>query len=189
MMHRGQTRTLALAWCVALFLGLAGTQQAHAACQEASVADSAGAAFLSAARDASPQAFASALADYTDMDQITRFALGKYRSQLQPERQAELVDLTARYVSTTLADFARKFKGSNIRAIECRSGQVISRLEFLGGRSAKRIVWRISDDKVTDVNVQNMWLGQLLRDNYTSIIRKGGGSIDALFTHLDSESS
>lgn len=183
MMQRRRVCTFALAWCVALFLGLAGAQQAHA-CAGASVANKAGAAFLSAARDASPQAFASALANYTDMDQITEFALGKYRTQVPPNRRRELVDLTARYVSTTLADFALKFRGIGIRAIECRSGQVVSRLEFGGGRSAKRVIWRIDGGKVTDVNVQDVWLGQLLRDNYTGIIRRGGGNINALFAHL-----
>jgi hypothetical protein len=31
-------------------------------------------------------------------------------------------------------------------------------------------------------------LGQLLRDNYASVIQRGGGSIDALFHHLGARS-
>jgi hypothetical protein len=39
---------------------------------------------------------------------------------------------------------------------------------------------------VIDVNVRNMWLSHVLRDNYTSVIRRGGGSIEALFHDLRS---
>lgn len=183
MMQRGRARTVALGWCMALLLGLAGVQQAHA-CAGAAVADNAGAAFLNAAKQASPRAFANALAAYTDMGKITEFALGKYRSQLPANRRSELIDLTAHYVSTTLADFALKFRGIGIRAIECRSDQVVSRLEFGGGRAAKRVIWRIDGGKVTDVNVQDVWLAQILRDNFTGVIQKGGGNIEALFRHL-----
>jgi ABC-type transporter MlaC component len=153
------------------------------ACQEGQLANEAGAAFLKAARSASPKDFASALSAHTDMQKITLFALGKYRSQLPPARQSQLVKLTTRYVSTTLADFALKFRGSAIKTIECKPGQVISRLEFLN-KPAKRVLWRFNGSKVVDVNVQNVWLAQLLRDNYASIIQKGGGKIDALFAHL-----
>lgn len=173
---------LTAALSLAVMTGVAPVTDAFA-CQEGQLANEAGAAFLKAARSASPNDFASALSAHTDMQKITLFALGKYRSQLPPERQSQLVKLTTRYVSTTLADFALKFRGSAIKTIECKPGQVISRLEFLN-KPAKRVQWRFSGGKVTDVNVQNVWLAQLLRDNYTSIIQKGGGRIEALFAHL-----
>jgi phospholipid transport system substrate-binding protein len=186
MIHQGR-RALAVAGglMLAVWFGFGGATPA-AACQEAEIANRAGAAFLNAARDGSASAFASALASHTDMDQITAFALGRYRSQLSPERRAELTTLTARYISTTLADFALKFRGSGIHAIECRPGEVVSRFER-GARSAQRITWRVTGNKVVDVNVQNVWLGQLLRDNYASVIQRGGGSIDALFYHQEAE--
>jgi ABC-type transporter MlaC component len=163
-------------------LGIGAAPPAQA-CEGAQVANSAGAAFLNAAKQGSVPAFASALESYADMDKITVFALGRYQNQLHPNRRAELINLTRRYVSTTLADFASKFRGTGINAIECRSGEVISRFER-GAKPAKRVIWRISGNKVTDVHVQNVWLGQLLRDNFGTVIRNGGGSIDALFHHL-----
>jgi hypothetical protein len=57
--------------------------------------------------------------------------------------------------------------GAPINAIECRPGEVISRFSR-GARGAERVTWRISGNKVTDVNIQNVWLGQLLRDNYAT---------------------
>lgn len=168
---------------LSLWLALGGATQSHA-CEGARVANAAGAAFIAAAKQGSVKAFSKALDSYADMDKITLFALGRYRSQLPEGRQAELTRLTSRYVSTTLADFAKKFRGTGIQALRCRPGEVISRFSR-GARGNERVTWRISDDnKVTDVHVQNVWLGQLLRDNFARIIQRGGGSIDALFSHL-----
>jgi len=167
---------------LALWLGI-GDARPVLACEGAKLADSAGAAFLGAAKQGSASAFASALSSYADMDKITIFALGRFQNQLNPSRRAELTHLTSRYVSSTLADFAAKFRGTAIRAIECRSGEVVSRFDR-GAKGAQRVTWRISGNKITDVNIQNVWLGQLLRDNFATVIKKGGGSIDALFYHL-----
>lgn len=167
---------------LALWLGMGSAPQASA-CQGAQVADAAGAAFLSAAKQGSVSAFSNALSTYADMGKITLFALGRYQNQLHPGRRTELTRLTSRYVSSTLAGFAKKFRGTSIHAIECRPGEVISRFNR-GARGAERVTWRLDGNKVTDVNIQNVWLGQLLRDNYSTVIKQGGGSIDALFHHL-----
>lgn len=181
-MDRGR-RAIAVAGglMLAVWLGISNAPQVQA-CEGAQVANAAGAAFLAAAKKGSAKDFAQALDSYADMDKITIFALGRYRNQLEPGRRAELMTLTSRYVSTTLADFAKKFRGSAINAIRCRPGEVISR--FSRGARAERVTWRLSGDKITDVHVQNVWLGQLLRDNFATIIKRGGGSIDALFQHL-----
>jgi hypothetical protein len=188
MMHRGR-RVVAVAGGImlAVWLGIGSATQVNA-CEGAQVADSAGAAFLDAAKEGSVPAFAKALDSYADMGKITLFALGRYQNQLHPDRRTELTHLTSRYVSSTLADFARKFRGTGINAIECRPGEVISRFSR-GARGNERVTWRISGNKVTDVNIQNVWLGQLLRDNYASVIQRGGGSIDALFHHLGAKTS
>lgn len=171
---------------LAVWLGIGSATQVQA-CEGAQVANAAGAAFLAAAEQGSAAAFSKALATYADMDQITIFALGRYQSQLQPNRRAELTNLTSHYVSTTLADFAKKFRGTGIEAIRCRPGEVISRFSR-GAQGAERITWRLNGNKITDVHVQNVWLGQLLRDNFASVIKRGGGSIDELFLHLGAKS-
>ena len=171
---------------LAVWIGIGSATQVQA-CEGAQVANAAGAAFLDAAKQGSAEAFSRALASYADMEQITIFALGRYQSQLQPNRRAELVRLTSRYVSTTLADFAKKFRGTGIEAIRCRPGEVISRFSR-GAQGAERITWRLDGNRITDVHVQNVWLGQVLRDNFATIIKRGGGSIDALFHHLGANS-
>lgn len=187
MMRGRRTGAVVGGMMLAVWLGIGSATQAQA-CEGAQVANAAGAAFLAAAKEGSAAAFSRALSSYADMGQITIFALGRYQNQLHPNRRAELTNLTARYVSTTLADFAKKFRGTGIQAIRCRPGEVISRFSR-GARGAERITWRLNGDKISDVHVQNVWLGQLLRDNFASVIKRGGGSIDALFHHLGAKTS
>ena len=182
MMRRRRAGAIIGGMMLAVWLGIGSVTQVQA-CEGSQVADAAGAAFLAAAKQGSAAAFSKALATYADMGQITIFALGRYQNQLHPNRRAELINLTSRYVSTTLADFAKKFRGTGIEAIQCRPGEVISRFSR-GAQGAERIIWRINGNKISDVHVQNVWLGQLLRDNFASVIQRGGGSIDALFLHL-----
>jgi hypothetical protein len=68
---------------LAMWLGIGSARRSRRA-KGAQVADAAGAAFLSAAKQGSVSAFASALASYADMDKITLFALGRYQNQLTP---------------------------------------------------------------------------------------------------------
>jgi ABC-type transporter MlaC component len=183
----GTLRAIAfsLTLATAATAGLAPAAWAGATCADAKVADGAGNAFLKAAKTGSADQFAAALDSSADMDKIASFALGRYRKQVPANRMEELVDLTSRYVSTTLADFAKKFRGLRIIPIDCRGdGTVKSRLEFGGGRSAQTVLWRFKGSKIIDVNVQDAWLAQLLRSNFQSIIQKNGGSIDALFDRL-----
>ena len=185
-MMRGRRAGAIGGMMLAVWLGIGSATQVQA-CEGAQVANAAGAAFLDAAKQGSAAAFSNALASYADMEQITIFALGRYQNQLPANRRAELVSLTSRYVSTTLADFAKKFRGTGIEAIRCRPGEVISRFSR-GAQGAERITWRLDGNRITDVHVQNVWLGQVLRDNFATIIKRGGGSIDALFRHLGANS-
>jgi len=178
-------RTSLLLLCgLVLAVSLAATSPARAAsCANASVALKAGRAFLDAAHTQRPSDFAAALDNYADMRHIALFALGKYRRQLPANRAADFVKLTSAYVANTLADFARKFRARNISFIECRGNQVATRLDF-GARPAKRATWRIAGGKVIDVNVQNVWLAQLLRDNFVSVLQRAGGNLAVLFSHI-----
>jgi ABC-type transporter MlaC component len=153
-------------------------------CPGGDVALRAGNAFLKAAKTRRASDFAEALAAYTNMQQISLFALGKYRSSLPPARTTEFVALTSQYVANTLADFALKFRAKGTEIVDCHGNQVKTRLTFGGGRPAKAAVWRISGGKVVDVNVQNVWLAQLLRDNFVGILQKSGGNIAVLFSNI-----
>jgi len=46
------------------------------------------------------------------------------------------------------------------------------------------VIWRIKGSKVADVNVQNVWLAQLLRTNLTGILDKNNGDFGKLFVEM-----
>ncbi len=177
-------RCLTVSLGILLALVMAQGAPARAAgCADSAMVLEAGNAFLAAAHTKRAADFADALARYTDMNKIALFALGKYRSALPPARTAEFVSLTSSYVANTLADFALKFRATGISLIECRGDQVATRLNF-GARPAKRATWRLSSGKIIDINVQNVWLAQMLRDNYTGILNRAGGNIAILFSNI-----
>ncbi len=179
--------------CIAILAGLfflvsgheLGAPPAQAAtCPAGNVALKAGNAFVSAARSRSPSRFASALRSHTNMRRIAMFALGKYRKKLPKGNEAQYVQLTSRYVARTLANFSKKFRASSVEVVRCRGATVESKLNQLGGRPPQKVLWKVKGSRVSDVNVQNVWLAQLLRSNFSSVLKKGGGNINVLLAHL-----
>ena len=178
----------AAAVLMVIFAALPATVQA-APCAAASVAERAGRAFVRAASSRSASAFAGALRSHADMRGISMFALGKHRKKLPKSAESEYVKLTGRYVAKTLANFSKKFRAESVTAVRCRGATVETKLNQLGGRPPQKVLFRIKGGKVRDVNVQNVWLGQLLRSNFNSVIKKGGGKISALFRLLGARKS
>ena len=123
------------------------------------------------------------------MRAIALFALGKHRKRLPKASEKQYIKLTSRYVSKTLASFSKKFRASSVEAVRCRGKTVESRLNQLGGRPPQKLIFRIKGNKVSDVNVQNVWLAQLLRSNFSSILKKGGNKMSVLFSHLGARAS
>ena len=164
---------------------VAAAPEAHAAkCPGASVVEKAGNALIDAAKSGSPNAFAGALKQYADMNSIALFALGQYRKQLPAGRTDEFVDLTTSYISRTLNDYRLKFRAQSINVKGC-SGQVVdSSLFFLGGKGFQPVTWRLKGSKISDVNIQNVWLAQLLKSNFQGILDKNQGSIEALIAEM-----
>ena len=167
--------TLSVAWSSAPAIS--------ATCAGGDLAMRAGTAFISAAKARSNSAFSSALSRYVDMRRVSNFALGKYKKKLPANRKAEFYSLTSRYVSRTLTSFSRKFRASSLKVKTCRGGVVMTNLLFLS-RPSQKIRWRIKGSKVTDVQVQNVWLAQILRSNFGKVMSKSGGDINALFVHI-----
>ncbi len=174
----------AAAAALMLIVAVPPTTVQAAPCAAGSVAERAGTAFVRAARSRSASAFAGALRSHVDMRAISMFALGKHRKKLPKSAEGEYVKLTSRYVAKTLANFSKKFRAESVKAVRCRGATVETKLNQLGGRPPQKVLFRIKGGKVRDVNVQNIWLGQLLRSNFSSVIKKGGGRISALFRLL-----
>ncbi|MDH3740941.1 MAG: ABC transporter substrate-binding protein [Hyphomicrobiales bacterium] len=184
-------RRTALALTTAIMLGFSinVTTVEAAPCAAGAVAERAGNALVKAAKSKSASAFASALRKHADMRTIALFALGKHRKKLPKSSEGTYVKLTSSYVSKTLASFSKKFRASSVEAVRCRGKTVESKLNQLGGRPPQKVIFRIKGNKVSDVNVQNVWLAQLLRSNFSSVLKKGGNKMSALFSHLGAGAS
>jgi ABC-type transporter MlaC component len=179
------TRALTTVAALVLTVALLYVPPATAAkCPEAAVAQRAAEALMAASRSGSPNAFASALRAHADMNAITTFALGKNRAAASGKR-GELVSATTSYISRTFNDYRLKFRAESITIKSCGSGGLVqSSMFFLGGKGSQPVDWRIRGGKVVDVNVQNVWLGQLLRTNYQSILDRNNGDVNALLREL-----
>lgn len=176
-------RTLAALVVVLGFVAVAPARAAQ--CPEAAVATRAAEALMAASRSGSPSAFAAALRSHADMNAIATFALGKNRSLVPAGKRGELVAATTSYISRTFNDYRLKFRAESITVKGCGSGGLVeSNMYFLGGKGNQPVDWRVKGGKVVDVNVQNVWLGQLLRTNFQDILDRNDGSADALLREL-----
>ncbi|NNE23608.1 MAG: hypothetical protein HKN11_13450, partial [Rhizobiales bacterium] len=48
----------------------------------------------------------------------------------------------------------------------------------------KPVIWRFRGNRIIDVNVQSLWLGQLLRDNINGKMKKHDGDIEAVMREM-----
>jgi ABC-type transporter MlaC component len=153
------------------------------ACPTAAV-QKAGEAMISAAKSGSPGAFSAALRNNADMGGIAMFALGRYRSGMPAGLRDDYVSALTSYVSRTLNDFRLKFRADSIKVKDCNGPVVNSNMYFLGGKGNQPVLWRMKGNRVADVNVQNVWLAQLLRDNVTGILDRNNGDYRDLLAEL-----
>jgi ABC-type transporter MlaC component len=169
---------------LAATLAFAAAAPAHAqACPTAAV-QRAGEAMIAAAKSGSPGAFSAALRSNADMGGIAMFALGRYRSGMPAGLRDDYVAALTSYVSRTLNDFRLKFRAESIKVKDCNGAIVNSNMYFLGGKGNQAVLWRMKGNRVADVNVQNVWLAQLLRDNVTGILDRNNGDYRDLLAEL-----
>lgn len=163
---------------------LSATSAQAGPCANTGLVSRAGTAFIKAAKSRSSAAFARALRSYTDLRRISLYALGKHRKSLPRGQRNRFVRLTGAYLARKLAGYSGRFQATSLQIVRCRGAVVETRLLQSGGRPARKVSWRIARGRVADVKVQNIWLAQLLRSNYASIIRKGDGDIGVLLAVL-----
>lgn len=180
-------RFLAALFAIA-FSGLASGAPAHAGgCAAESFVKSAGEAYDRAASSGSPAAFASAADRFSDLRQLSLFALGQYRKDLPKSREAEYLRLTRNFIGETLKKHGSGLKGGDLAILECSAsggGLLVTARSAAG----KKIVFRLSKSGggfiVRDVNMQGIWLAQQMRSRFTGTISRKG--IDGLFAYLGS---
>ena len=168
-----------------LILPIAVTSPAVArTCPQAATALRAGNALIKAARAGSSAQFASALRTYADMRAIALFGLGRHRKALPQRRESEFASAVTHLISRTFNDYRRKFRAQSIDFVDCRGGHVHTQMFFLGGRGHQPVIWRFNNGRIVDVNVQSLWLGQLLRTHINDQMKAHDGNIEGVIREM-----
>jgi phospholipid transport system substrate-binding protein len=146
---------------------------------------------IAAANSGSQERFRSILRQNADIPAIALFSLGQYRKNLPAGKRQEYYRLVERSISNVFVTHANKLKGQSLSVSGSReaSGSILveSRLQNPNGGSTP-VIWRLlkrgGGYKIFDVNVDGVWLANTQRTNFTSVLRKSNGNIDALLNHL-----
>ncbi len=154
--------------------------EAARSCAGAPAVQKASQGFLVAARSKSPAAFSRALRRHVDIRRIAFYALGRYRRKLPRSQYGRFVTLTQQYIARKLAKFSGGIRGGAVEVVRCRRNVVETRIKPRGDR----VLWRMSGRRIVDVNISNMWLGQVLRDHFANLIRSTGGDMNAFLARL-----
>jgi len=127
---------------------------------------------------------ADTLDKYVAMGSLALFVLGKHRRKLKSDRQQIYVDLFNRMVLKVIAKNGKKVGGTAFVVTGSRSNIVQGYVQHTQDRRTE-LEFRIKKDRITDVRIQGIWMGILLRQSFDHVIHKGG-DIDAIFVFLKS---
>lgn len=152
---------------------------AFAACSGEGVVKSAGASFVTAKQAGTADAFANAVAKHTDITALALAALGPYRKELKPDKQAEYIARTKAYIGRFFLRYSDRFTQGTLVIDSC-AGDLVKTTS-----GTNNLVWKVSGGKIRDVQISGIWLANQMRAKFVSEIRRGGHEkIDALFRFL-----
>tara|TARA_B100000029_G_scaffold388942_1_gene385222 strand:+ start:671 stop:1282 length:612 start_codon:yes stop_codon:yes gene_type:complete len=132
-----------------------------------------------------------------DVDTISRFVLGRYWRRATDEQKVEYQSLFADFIVTTYANRFRQYSGEKLlvdgeRPASKRDTIVSSEIKPPDG-PAVRVDWRVrktgDDHKIIDVIVEGVSMAITQRDEFASVIRRGGGGVETLIAELRNKSS
>lgn len=129
-----------------------------------------------------------------DMPTIGRFVLGRYWNQATPAQQTSYTDLFTEMVVRT---YTRRFVGYAGQTFQINGNRadgdtdviVQSQINQTGGAPPIAVDWRVRDYgggsfRILDVVIEGVSMAATQRSEFSSIIQRNGGSIDALLTMM-----
>lgn len=189
MFHSGFGRRAAsVAAAIAVVIGLVLVSPSQAeACGAKGFVREVSVKMLGAAKSGSVGKFRSLIKSYADVGAIGKFALGKHQKLVKSSRKKAYEKGMLEFMAKTLADYGKKFRAIDVEVGRCAGNKVNARLIRSSGR-AQPVIWKVKKKgggfKVVDLQVQNVWLGPLMRTTFNDVIKKGGGDIAALYKYL-----
>ena len=142
--------------------------------------------------DAFDEQFGAFIMRGFDVATVGRIAMGPYWRRASPEQQTEYQSLFNVYIVATYAARFRQFSGEVLRVEETLGideDETIVTTQFVRPNDPNiRIDWHVRTgaerDVVLDVIVEGLRLTRTLRDEFSDVIRIGGGDIDVLLQRL-----
>lgn len=141
---------------------------------------------------ASTERFRTLFNRIVDVPYVARFALGRFWNAANAAQQAEYVGLFEAWVVSIYADRFRSYAGERFavigaRADGARDAIVATEIERPGG-PAVRVEWRVRSQggalQVIDVAIGNISMARTQREEFESVILRGGGRVETLIEDL-----
>lgn len=140
------------------------------------------------------EAFRNLLRKNFDMKTIGRFSLGKYWRDASNEQQEEYLKLFEKMIIDV---YSRRFSEYNGQELKIIGTESVGRRDILvkskiiqthGGPDVS-VAWRVRQGKtgtmkIIDISVEGVSMSLTQRADFSSVIQRGGGNVEALLEHL-----
>jgi phospholipid transport system substrate-binding protein len=141
--------------------------------------------------------FKTLLNNSFDMDSIAKFSLGRYWNTANPAQQKEYVSLFKKMIVNVYTQRFGDYKGQKFEVKSARpvgNGDVLVMSQIIptDGGDSIQVDWRVRNKagtfKIVDVLVAGVSMSVTQRSDFSSVIQRGGGTIDVLINHLKQKS-
>jgi len=141
--------------------------------------------------------FKTLLNNSFDMDSIAKFSLGRYWNTANPAQQKEYVTLFKKMIVNVYTQRFGDYKGQKFEVKSARpvgNGDVLVMSQIIptDGGDSIQVDWRVRNKagtfKIVDVLVAGVSMSVTQRSDFSSVIQRGGGTIDVLINHLKQKS-
>jgi phospholipid transport system substrate-binding protein len=139
-------------------------------------------------------AFSQLFTEGFDVPKIGRFVLGRYWQQATPEQQKDYLSAFGQYVVALYSGQFSNYSGEQFKVLGSHPGEqsratVDSQIVRPNGGPPIHIDWTVergADNayKIIDVSAENVSLTLTKRQEFASVIEKGGGNVQALIDLL-----
>lgn len=128
-----------------------------------------------------------------NVEGIGQFVLGRYWRKATDAEKTEYMRLFEEYIVRSYAKRFSAYQGEQLRVLGSQPGQngstiVGSSFQNPGGGEPVRIDWQVypvgGSYQVVDVIVEGVSMGVTQRSEFASVIRRGGGNVEAIISAL-----
>jgi phospholipid transport system substrate-binding protein len=124
-----------------------------------------------------------------DIPRIARFVLGRYWTTASEQDRSKFIDTYREFITKSYAAQFGEYRGEIVKVTSARPESaditvVNSEIVHPSGDPPVRVAWRLHRDgntfKIVDVDVEGVSMMLAQRDEFTSVIRRNGGTVAGL---------